>query len=100
MISHVRITPRAFEDLRSIGRYTLRRWGRAQRDAYLRGLDARFAWLAANPALGRRRDEIGPDYRSFAYEAYLIFYIEHEGCIDVIGIPHQAQDLPAHFFED
>ncbi len=51
-----RITPCAFEDLKNIGRYTLRHWGKKQRDIYLRALDARFAWLAQNANAGRSRD--------------------------------------------
>lgn len=46
-----RITPRAREDLKQIGRYTLKLWGVQQRDTYLRNLDRRFAWLAQNPRL-------------------------------------------------
>lgn len=92
-----RITPRAFEDIKNIGRYTLRQWGRSQRDVYLRRLDARFAWLAENPQAGRRRDEIAPGYRSFAHEAHIVFYLISDNAIDIIGVPHQAMDIPAHF---
>ena len=31
MKPNVRVTPRAFEDLKTIGHYTLRQWGREQR---------------------------------------------------------------------
>lgn len=95
-----RVTPRAFEDLKNIGRYTLREWGRRQRDAYLRGLDARFAWLARQPMLGRQRDEIAPGYRSFPHESHIIFYLVRDGGIDIIGIPHQARDIPRYFEGD
>ena len=50
--------------------------GRMQRDAYLRELDTRFAWLARHPMTGRKRDEIALGYRSY---------------------PHQAMDLPGYF---
>ena len=96
MTRKFRVTPRAFEDLKNIGRYTLDQWGTAQRDAYLRGLDARFDWLARNPGLGRNRDEIAPGYRSFAHEAHVVFYLVRDGGIDIIGVPHQAMDIPAH----
>ena len=95
-----RLTPRAFEDLKNIGRYTLRQWGRAQRDSYLRQLDARFAWLAQNPMLGRARDEIAPGYRSYTHEAHAIFYLIRDGGIDIIGVPHQAMDVAANFGRD
>lgn len=97
MMPRYRITPRAFEDIKNIGRYTLRQWGRSQRDIYLRGLDARFTWLAENPQAGRRRDEIALGYRSFAHEAHIVFYLISDDAIDIIGVPHQAMDIPSHF---
>jgi toxin ParE1/3/4 len=96
----VRVTPRAFEDLRNIGRYTLHKWGRGQRDAYLRGFDARFGWLAQHPLAGRKRNEIAPGYRSYPHEAHLIFYLIRDGGIDIIGVPHQAMDSAHHFAPD
>jgi toxin ParE1/3/4 len=91
-----RVTPRAFEDLKNIGRYTLQQWGRTQRDAYLRALDTRFEWLAKHPMLGRTRDEIAAGYRSYPHEAHTIFYLIRDGGIDIIGVPHQAMDIPRH----
>lgn len=96
MTAKIRITPGAYQDLKNIGRYTLQQWGRSQRDAYLRGINARFVWLAQNPQAGRRRDEIAPGYRSFAHGAHMIFYLIRDGGIDIIGVPHQAMDIPAH----
>jgi len=95
-----RLTPRALEDLRFIGRYTLNRWGREQRNRYLEALDARFFWLAANPGLGRLRPDIAPYYRCFAQGQHLIFYLERVGGIDIIGIPHQAMDIRSHIAEE
>ncbi len=100
MTPSYRVTPRAFEDLKNIGRYTLGQWGRQQRDAYLRGLDARFGWLARQPMRGRQRDEVAPGYRSYRHEAHLIFYLVRDGGTDIIGVPHQAMDLPRHFGTD
>lgn len=94
-MTSVRVTPRAFEDLKTIGRYTQRQWGRQQRDIYLRGLDARFAWLAEHPMLGRAPDDIAPGYRSFRHEAHVIFYLIRADGIDIIGVPHQAMDIAA-----
>ena len=92
-----RITPRAFEDLKNIGRYTLRHWGKKQRDIYLRALDARFAWLAQNANAGRSRDEVANGYRSFPHESHVVFYLVRDSGIDIIGIPHQAMDVPGFF---
>jgi len=37
-----RVTPRAFEDLVSIGRHTERNWGKKQRNTYLKAIEQRF----------------------------------------------------------
>lgn len=88
-----RITPRAAQDLRDIARYTLRTWGRKQRDAYLNAMDRRFWWLAENPHLGKPRPDIKDGYYSYPQGSHLIFYLIHEAGIDLIGIPHQRMDV-------
>lgn len=52
-IKQVRVTPRAQQDLLNIGRYTERTWGKAQRNRYLKNIEARFKWLAKNPQFGK-----------------------------------------------
>ncbi len=46
-----RVTPRAEEDLKSIGRYTQQHWGETQRNVYLKNLENRFNWLAKVPLM-------------------------------------------------
>lgn len=93
MTAAFRITPRAFEDLRNIGRYTLKEWGKGQRDTYLKNLNKRFAWLAEQPLRGRHRPEITPGYYSFPEGSHVIFYLIGDNVIDIIGVPHQAMDI-------
>lgn len=92
-----RITPRAYEDLKNIARYTLREWGAVQRDAYLRALDARFAWLAEQPRSGRHRSDIRDGYYCFPQGRHLVFYLIRDGGIDIIGVPHQHMDVVNYF---
>ncbi len=61
----VRVTPGAREDLKNIGRYTERTWGKTQRNRYLKAIEARFHWLAENPLLGKHRADICEGYYSF-----------------------------------
>jgi toxin ParE1/3/4 len=49
MTKRYRITPRAHHDLENIGRYSMNKWGKEQRNRYLRALDQRFAWLVDRP---------------------------------------------------
>lgn len=97
MKNSYRITPRAAQDLRNIGRYTLETWGRDQRNSYLLTLEKRFEWLADNPGSGRHRPEIKEGYFSYLQGAHVIFYLQRKGGIDIIGIPHQRMDIETFF---
>ncbi len=92
-----RVTPRARDDLKSIGLFTTKTWGKQQRDNYLRNLDKRFQWLAENPYLGKPRPDIHEGYYCFPQGSHLVFYILSDVGIDIIGEPHQHMDI-AYFF--
>ena len=95
-----RVTPRAQDNLKNIGRYTERQWGRLQRNTYLKALEKRFGWLAANPQLGKHRPEVAEGYYSFPQGEHVVFYLIGENGIDIIGIPHKEMDIIAYFLHD
>ena len=95
-----RITPRAGDDLKNIGRYTQRLWGKTQRNVYLKALEHRFIWLAENPKLGKRRSEVAENYYSFPQGEHVIFYLIGQEQIEVIGVPHKEMDILSYFLED
>ncbi|PIE36957.1 MAG: plasmid stabilization protein [Gammaproteobacteria bacterium] len=96
----VRVTPRARDDLKHIGRYTERTWGKVQRDRYLKSIDARCHWLAENPRLGKHRADICAGYYSFPEGRHVIFYMIGSNTIDIIGIPHKEMDIISYFSEN
>lgn len=75
-----------------IAEWTLRHWGAARMEAYLRGLNDRFHWLAENPQAGRARDEVRVGYRSFPEGQHTVFYVVSGDFVAIIGVPHQAMD--------
>jgi len=94
-----RVTPRAQDDLKNIGRYTERQWGKTQRNAYLKALEKRFGWLAENPQLGKQRTDVAESYYSFPQGEHVVFYlIGDKG--DIIGIPHKEMDIITYFLPD
>ena len=97
MTNTFRITPRAGQDLKNIGRYTVKMWGRDQRDVYLRAIDRRFAWLAERPERGRHRPGVREGYHSYLQGSHVVFYLIRDGGIDIIGIPHQRMDIMNYF---
>ena len=95
-----RVTPRAQEDLKNIGRYTERQWGKPQRNIYLKALEKRFYWLAENPHLGKHRPDVAEGYFSFPQGAHVVFYLIGDKGIDIIGIPHKEMDIITYFLPD
>jgi toxin ParE1/3/4 len=68
------LTNMAKADLKDIGRYTLHKWGREQRNHYLSILDACFRQLAENPFNGKDCSEIRSGYRKFNVGSHIILY--------------------------
>ncbi|MBV6415844.1 MAG: Toxin ParE1 [Steroidobacteraceae bacterium] len=92
-----RLAPRAYDDLKNIARYTRQQWSEAQREKYLRALDARFRWLAEHPQSGKHRPEIAEGYFSFPQGSHVIFYLIGKDDIDIIGVPHKQMDVLDYF---
>jgi len=95
-----RVTPKARDDLKNIGRYTEQHWGKAQRDRYLKNLEKRFSWLAESPRLGKYRTEISDGYYSFPQGKHVVFYLISNEGIDIIGVPHKDMDIISYFLPD
>jgi toxin ParE1/3/4 len=99
MTAVFRITPRARDELKEIGRYTLKKWGKKQRDKYLIDLDQRFKLLAQNPHFGKYLPDIEEGYYCYLQGSHVIFYFYfiRESGIDIIGLPHKAMDVVSFF---
>lgn len=84
-------------DLQSIWSYSYETWGEAQADKYITALYNRFEWLADNPHLGKHRLDIKENYYCYLQGSHLIFYMQNENQIDIIGVPHKAMDIVNYF---
>ncbi len=93
----IKITPRARDDLKNIGRYTERNWGKAQRNQYLKNIDTRVKWLAQNPLSGKHRTDIREGYYSYREGQHVVFYQLTDDTIHIIGIPHKEMDTLKYF---
>jgi len=87
----------AQQDIISIRDYTMDTWGKEQTSTYLAQLEKRFEWLANQPALGKKRDEIKKSYISFPEGRHVIFYRMTKRGIEVIGVIHQSEDIDTYF---
>ena len=88
-----RLTPSAKSDLIEIWNYTVETWGEKQAEKYLQDIEDKLNQLAANPEHGRRRPEISSGYYSFPVRKHIIFYLQSNTHIDIIGILHGKMDV-------
>ncbi len=93
-----RLTPAAKSDLLEIWNYTVEHWGEKKAENYLLDIEIKLEQLAANPKLGRQRPEISPGYNSFNVKKHIIFYIQSDKYIDIIGILHGKMDINKNLF--
>ena len=68
------LTTKAKADLKSIAKYTQRKWGKQQRKIYLRQFDDTFHLLADNPDAGNKCDFIKSGYSKFPVVSHIVFY--------------------------
>jgi toxin ParE1/3/4 len=71
-----------------------------QADAFIDNIDRRLRLLAEKPNLGRVRDELAENMRSFLVGRYVIFYIVIQNGIQIVRILHGARDLGSIFETD
>jgi len=94
------LTKEALSDLKSIGGYTQRTWGRRQRDRYLTALDKGFHALAADHMKGRDCGEIRQGYRKYNVGKHVVFYREIDASlIEIVRVLHGSMDMESHFSE-
>ena len=87
------LTNAAKQDLKSIVKYTEKKWGREQRNIYLKQFDDTFNMLANNPKAGFDCGYIKKGYKKFPQGSHIIYYIKGAASkILVIRILHGAMD--------
>lgn len=90
----LQLTGSARADLKSIARFTEQRWGKPQRNAYLRGMDRVFRMLVGNPFMGKACDEIMEGYRKLPHGAHVIYYrLPSAEELLIVRILHSSMDV-------
>lgn len=92
------LTRRAKADLKSIARFTEKRWGREQRCIYIKQFDDTFHVLSDTPEIGNNCDYIKENYQKFPQGSHIIFYrTVSPKKIQIIRILHKNMDVLASF---
>ena len=96
MARNYKLRQQAKQDIKKIGRYTFKKYGKSKRDKYLRGLSKAFKSLAEMPYRGQLRDDIRKDYYSCQYKKHVIFYRIHTDYVEIVAVLHNKM-LPENY---
>jgi toxin ParE1/3/4 len=66
-------------------------------DAFIDIVDGKLRTLAAQPMMGRARDELMAGLRSFPVGRYILFYELVTDGIALVRVLHSARDIPTQF---
>lgn len=92
----VELSEAADEDLTGIHAYSSDRFGIAQADRYLLGIQSCLARIAYAPGLARVVKVNASAYRRYEHGRHTIFFREIEGGIRVIRVLHARMDPARH----
>jgi toxin ParE1/3/4 len=59
-----------------------------------------FPKLAKFPGMGRSRDDLLPELRSFPVKPYIVFYTKIDDGIEIVRILHHSRDINSQFTTD
>jgi len=90
-----KVTAKARYDLLQIGQYTESKWGKNQRNHYLKQLDEAFNLIAVNPRIGKDRSHVLTGFRSFQQGSHVIYY-KKSNVIEIIRVLHKQMDVGKH----
>ena len=92
------LTRRAKADLKSIARFSEKRWGRGQRNIYIKQFDDTFHVLSDTPEIGSNCNYIKENYQKFPQGSHVIFFqMTSQNNIQIIRILHKNMDVLSKF---
>jgi len=94
------LTEAAISDLRSIGNYTVERWGSEQEERYLNLLWKKFEEILEDPARWRHREDLFPECQIAAQGKHVILFRVKGRVLQIVRILHSAMELPRHIPRD
>ena len=68
-------------------------------DSLIDRFEVHLALLAASPEIGRQREELAHNLRSFPVGNYVIFYRPRSDGIELIRVLHGARDIEPRYFQ-
>lgn len=91
------LTQKARADIRLIGRYIGKEFGKTQQRRYLSQLDNAFHIIADEPEIGHLCNDVRESYHKYGVGMHLIFYrYDRKDQIEIVRILHGRIDIGQH----
>jgi toxin ParE1/3/4 len=87
----LRVSRRARADPDSIWSFVCKRDGPERVQRLIEGITDKFPLLAAQPGIGRRRDDLKPGLGSIPEGNYRIYYDQGRGRVNIVTTRHAAR---------
>lgn len=94
-MNRYRLSPQATDDVLAIYLQGFELFGQRQADAYQDELERTFERLAAFPQIGRLREDLTPEVRTFATGSHVIIYDPQGTDVTILRIRHGREDWTA-----
>ena len=90
------LSPAARADVEEIWDYTLRHWGEAQAERYMRNIGDACEALGNGTPTGRSAEDIRAGYRKAAAGSHVMFYRVRADVVEIVRILHRSMDVGRH----
>ena len=94
--SRYKLSPLAEADLLSIFLHGIEQWGTTQAESYAIQITEALQLLSESPGMGREREEIYPNARSYLVGSHIIFYKHNKDVIEISRVLRQRMDETIH----
>ncbi len=98
-MKRLRVARDADTDVLEIWTYYFER-SQSAAERIVREITAEYDNLYALPCIGRRREDIGPEYRSFPVGDYIIYYRVLEDVVEIARVLHGGREVSEIFPSD
>ena len=97
-----RVSSYADEDIESIFRYTVKKWGFDQADSYCELLASARDRIAANPFLpgSKNREDLAAGCRTFRCGKHVYFFRIRDSTVEIARILDETMDFEKHVSEE
>ncbi|MDZ8185657.1 MAG: type II toxin-antitoxin system RelE/ParE family toxin [Nostoc sp. ChiSLP02] len=95
-MNHYRLSQQAEQDLEDIWTYLAQQDALAA-DKQIAQILNRFPMLAQFPDMGKKRDDLMKELRSFPVKPYIVFYTKITNGIEIFRVLHQSRNVEDKF---